>query len=58
MKQTKRCVRCLKAKAVLYYGHIRKGRTILFAGWCARCYRNPAFVGHWRREMGSEEAKA
>lgn len=56
IRQTKRCVCCLKKRAVTWNGHVRKGKETVLAGYCKRCDSAVAygFSGHWRREMGVE----
>lgn len=60
MKQTKRCIRCLRRKAVTFSGHVlKKGEQGgILAGWCTSCYDRhmQGFYGHWRRDMKIEEA--
>lgn len=52
--QTKKCVRCGKT-AKRWGGHVLRGREKIIAGWCSqRCYKNPGFVGHWKKNMGQE----
>ena len=52
MKQTKRCVRCLK-KAKIWSGHVlRRGKWVI-AGWCShKCSNAVGFCGQWTKKMG------
>lgn len=58
MKQTRRCVRCLKRRATFWIGFIDRGNERLLAGFCRYCDRTEyGFFGHWRREMGVEKSE-
>lgn len=52
MKGTKNCVRCLKRKAKIWGGHVKKDKEDVLAGWCNKCREISGFSGHYLREMG------
>lgn len=62
--QTRRCVRCMKAPAEVYFGHVTLGSQQVTSGWCEPCLARSetgayeGWDGHYNPEMGLEPLHA
>ena len=58
MQRTKKCVKCLKRKAVYWNGYVKADKQYIGkrirAGWCRQCRPYNDFWGHWLASMGKE----
>jgi len=52
LMKTETCVKCLKRRGYIPFGHVLKGRKKVVALWCGVCIYRSNFCGHWRKEMG------